>query len=160
MSDKKLKKGFIQTGIPIVLFILLLIGIIFLLFRALISKKPSPSVSLSPEEIIEKTISQPLAERTKQAYEKIKLELPYQDPEGKFTINYLPAPNMFDVDTKATTWEEYAERSRKSVQFFRSRGIDPCGGKIFVNWGADLALINVPMPEGLDFGCPVNLGNI
>jgi hypothetical protein len=111
----------------------------------------------NPDEILFHCVSEPLVRWTEQAYRKLieTTSLPYYDPEGDYTIKYLPAPSMFDVDTGATTREEYAERSRKAAEFFKDRGIDPC--RILVNWGADPVLGDIPMPSGLDFGCPANL---
>jgi hypothetical protein len=111
----------------------------------------------NPEEILFHCISEPLIRRTEAAHRKLieTTNLPYRDPQGDYSIKYLPGPSMFDVDTGATTWQAYAERRRKAVNFFNDRGIDPC--RIFVNWGADPILPDIPMPLGLDFGCPVNL---
>ena len=100
----------------------------------------------------------PIRKETEEAYDKITktdgVTFPYKDPKGRFVIKYFPGSKMFDVNTKAKTWQEYAERSKAASQFFQSKGVDPC--KTLVNFGADPVLLSIPQPKGLDFGCPVS----
>jgi hypothetical protein len=91
-----------------------------------------------------------LAERTQLAYRRLIEGTPfeYEDPDGSFSVEYFPQAPLFSVDTRATSWQEYAERCRRAAQFFSDRGIDYCRSHIV--WGADDVLLEIPMPPGLD----------
>jgi len=127
--------------------IFLIFFLLFILVFLITQLKPSSEPSAPPGADY-----LALKERTKEAYEKLVslgIEFPYQ--EATFSIEYIHSIDMFSVDVKAFSWEEYARiRREEGADFFKKRGIDPC--EIYIAWGAPEELLDTAMPS-LDFGC-------
>ena len=154
--DLKTLKRLIRLAIPAVIVIILILIVVFGLQQKNFFNKPQTSSSLpfvSEEDLPELSkILDPLIERTEKAYEKIKNQLPYDDPKKTFSVKYIPAAKLFDVAINTSSWQEYAQiRKGEGYSFFRNNDIDPC--QININWGASKEFLQTPLPSGLDFGC-------
>jgi len=134
-------------GVAEISEVLLIFSLIVVLFFLITQLRPSskPSPPPSPEY-------SGLKEQTAEAYKKlVSLGVKFPHQESTFTVEYIHSIDMFSVNIKASSWEEYARvRREEGADFFKKRGIDPC--QIYIAWGAPKELLDVPMPD-LDFGC-------